>query len=127
MAYQARTRDPLFDSETQAALERRARELVGLILIGSGVLIAMILGTYSPDDPSFLSATDAPATNLLGRFGASHGRLGLSHRSPFLSIHPTSERQSDRQCDEDCRGCREAGSKPCWFRLGDWAYGFICV
>ncbi len=71
MAYQARTRDPLFDSETQAVLERRARELVGLILMCGAVLIAMILGTYSPDDPSFLSATDEPARNLLGKFGAS--------------------------------------------------------
>ena len=71
MAYQARTRAPLFDRETQAQLERRARELVGLILMGAGVVTAMILGTYSPDDPSFLSATDVPAQNLLGRFGAS--------------------------------------------------------
>ncbi len=71
MAYQARSRDPLFDSETQAVLERRARELVGLALIACGVLLAMILGSYSPEDPSFLSATDAPARNLLGRFGAS--------------------------------------------------------
>ncbi|MEM6824973.1 MAG: DNA translocase FtsK 4TM domain-containing protein, partial [Pseudomonadota bacterium] len=71
MAYQARTRDPLFDRETQAQLERRARELIGLILMAAGVVTAMILGTYSPDDPSFLSATDVQARNLLGRFGAS--------------------------------------------------------
>ncbi|MEM9343839.1 MAG: DNA translocase FtsK 4TM domain-containing protein [Pseudomonadota bacterium] len=71
MAYQTRTRDPLFDSETQAALEKRARELVGLLLIGAGVLMAMMLGSYAPDDPSWLSSTDEPARNLLGRFGAS--------------------------------------------------------
>jgi S-DNA-T family DNA segregation ATPase FtsK/SpoIIIE len=71
MAYQARSRDPLFDSETQEVLERRARELLGLMLICGGVLLAMILGSYSPADPSFLSATDTPARNLLGRFGAS--------------------------------------------------------
>ncbi len=71
MAYQTRSRDPLFDRETQAALERRARELVGLLLIGLGVALALILGSYAPDDPSWLSATDEPARNLLGRFGAS--------------------------------------------------------
>ena len=71
MAYQTRSRDPLFDRETQAALERRARELVGLLLIGLGVALALILVSYTPDDPSWLSATDEPARNLLGRFGAS--------------------------------------------------------
>ncbi|MFD2844412.1 DNA translocase FtsK 4TM domain-containing protein [Paracoccus cavernae] len=29
-----------------------------------------MLVSYSPDDPSIMSATDQPATNLLGRFGA---------------------------------------------------------
>ena len=42
MAYQAKARDPLFDSETQAALERRARELLGRGLIGAGLVIAMM-------------------------------------------------------------------------------------
>ena len=59
MAYQARTRDPLFDSETQAVLERRARELVGLLMLVAGVIVAMILGSYAPEDPSWLSVTDA--------------------------------------------------------------------
>ncbi|NNF24407.1 MAG: DNA translocase FtsK [Rhodobacteraceae bacterium] len=71
MAYQARGRDPLFDSETQAVLERRSKELFGFCLLGLGVLVAMILVSYSPEDPSWLSATDEPARNLLGRLGAS--------------------------------------------------------
>ncbi len=71
MAYQAKARDPLFDSETQAALERRARELVGLAMIGVGILVAMMLWSYAPEDPSWLSATDEPAQNWLGKFGAS--------------------------------------------------------
>ncbi len=71
MAYQARQRDPLIDRDTQAVLEKRGRELVGMSLIGSAVLLAAILATYSPDDPSWLSATDAPAQNALGAVGAS--------------------------------------------------------
>ncbi|MEL7345276.1 MAG: DNA translocase FtsK 4TM domain-containing protein, partial [Pseudomonadota bacterium] len=71
MAFPARERDPLFDGDTAALLEKRGRELVGLALIGVAVLVGLILGSYSPDDPSWLSATDKPAGNLLGRPGAS--------------------------------------------------------
>ena len=69
-SWQAKHRDPLFDQNTQAALERRGKELLGAGLVILGVLIAMMLVSYSPDDPSFLSATDQPAQNYLGRFGA---------------------------------------------------------
>ena len=34
MAYQARDRDPLFDSSMQAMIEKRGKELFGLILVG---------------------------------------------------------------------------------------------
>jgi len=71
MAYQTRQRDPLFDSNTQAALERRGKELLGMALIAAGVLTALLLGSYVPDDPSWFSVTNEPAQNLLGRFGAS--------------------------------------------------------
>ena len=71
MAFPARERDPLFDGDTAALLERRGRELIGLALIAVAVLTAMLLASYSPDDPSWLSATDRPAGNLLGRPGAS--------------------------------------------------------
>ncbi len=70
-SYQARQRDPLFDSNTQALIERRGKELLGFGLIVLAILVALILWSYSPDDPSWLSATDEPANNLLGRFGAS--------------------------------------------------------
>ena len=69
-SYHVRQREPLLDSDTRAFLERRGMEFLGLVLIGFGIVIAMILGSYSPDDPSWLSVTDSPARNLLGRFGA---------------------------------------------------------
>ena len=71
-SYQARQRrDPLLDQNTQAALERRGKELFGLCLIALGIATALIVGTYSPDDPSWLAATNEPAQNALGRFGAA--------------------------------------------------------
>ena len=72
-SYQARSRDPLFDSGTQALLERRGKELIGIALFGLGALISMLLWSYSPTDPSWLSATDAPVQNWLGRIGAAVG------------------------------------------------------
>jgi len=71
MAYPTNQRDPLIDSTMQAALEKRGRELVGLSILGAGLATAALLASYVPDDPSFFTATDEPAQNLLGRFGAS--------------------------------------------------------
>jgi len=70
-SYQSRGRDPLLDSNTQAALEKRSKELLGLALIGLAILSAMMFGSYSVDDPSWISASDAPVQNWLGRFGAA--------------------------------------------------------
>ncbi|MDQ1900868.1 DNA translocase FtsK 4TM domain-containing protein [Paracoccus sp. WLY502] len=69
-SWQAKHRDPLFDQSTQAALERRGKELLGAGLVTVGILIAVMLASWSPEDPSFLSATDEPAQNMLGSFGA---------------------------------------------------------
>ncbi|MFC3168264.1 DNA translocase FtsK [Paracoccus fontiphilus] len=69
-SWQAKHRDPLFDQSTQAALERRGKELLGVGLVILGVVIATLLGSWSAEDPSFLSATDEPAQNALGSFGA---------------------------------------------------------
>ncbi|WP_265501737.1 DNA translocase FtsK [Paracoccus beibuensis] len=69
-SWQAKQRDPLFDQSTRAALERRGKELAGAGLIILGIVIAMMLGSWTADDPSFRSATDAPAQNMLGSFGA---------------------------------------------------------
>jgi S-DNA-T family DNA segregation ATPase FtsK/SpoIIIE len=70
-SFQARKRDPLFDSATQAVIERRGRELFGMALGLVGLLFAAMIYSYVPDDPSWMSATDAPVQNWLGRFGAT--------------------------------------------------------
>ncbi len=70
-SYQTRQRDPLLDSTTQAAIEKRSKELLGLALAFVGLVIAAMVGSYTPDDPSWISATDAPVQNWLGHFGAS--------------------------------------------------------
>ncbi|CUH85138.1 DNA translocase FtsK [Thalassovita mediterranea] len=75
MAYQARGRDPLFGSDMQAALEKRGKELIGIGLILVGLLFAAMIYSHTPEDPSFLSATDAPVQNWLGRPGASLSAL----------------------------------------------------
>ncbi len=69
-SYQARHRDPLLDQNTQAALERRGKELLGGGLIVLGVLAAMMLASYVPEDPSWMAASDQPVQNWLGRIGA---------------------------------------------------------
>jgi DNA segregation ATPase FtsK/SpoIIIE, S-DNA-T family len=70
-SYQARQRDPLLDQGTQAMLERRGRELLGVVLIAAGFAFMLMLGSYSADDPGWMVVTDEPAQNMLGRFGAA--------------------------------------------------------
>ena len=71
MAYpSARVRPPIFDSALQAALERRAVEFLGLGLLTLSGLTAMMFTSYAPEDPSWLSASDAPVQNILGSLGA---------------------------------------------------------
>ncbi len=71
MAFQTRSRDPLLDSSMQAAIEKRGKELIGIFLIGLGLLVAAMVGSYTPDDPNWMVSTDAPVQNWLGRPGAS--------------------------------------------------------
>ena len=71
MAYQARGRDPLLDSNMAEAIEQRGKELLGLILIVLGCMVAAMIVSYSPDDPSWMSATEAPVNNWMGSLGAS--------------------------------------------------------
>ena len=69
--FQSRQRDPLVDPNTQVMLERRGKELIGIGLVLLALLFAAILGSYSPQDPGWMVATNEPAHNMLGRFGAA--------------------------------------------------------
>ncbi|EDM70605.1 cell division protein FtsK [Roseobacter sp. AzwK-3b] len=71
MAYQTRGRDPLLDSTMAEAIEKRGKELLGLALLVLGAMAAAMIASYHPDDPSWMSATDAPVQNWMGRMGAS--------------------------------------------------------
>ncbi|QHQ36387.1 DNA translocase FtsK [Algicella marina] len=64
-------RTKLVESKTEAALRRRGFELAGLCLFVLGLAIFALLWTYTPEDPSIFSATDAPPRNALGLVGAS--------------------------------------------------------
>ena len=70
-SYHARQRDPLLDRTTQALVEKRGKELLGLMLVALALGLAAMLGSYSPDDPGWMVATDEPARNMLGRLGAA--------------------------------------------------------
>ena len=70
MAFQTRSRDPLFDEATQAILERRAWELGGLVLLGLALITGLALASYTPSDPSFLGTSSSVPQNWLGTFGA---------------------------------------------------------
>ena len=67
----AKRRAPLMETDTEDALRRRGAELLGLVLIVVAALAGTMIWTYSPDDPSLFSATDAPPRNALGLIGAS--------------------------------------------------------
>jgi len=70
-SYQARRRDPLVDQNTQAAIERRGKELLGAILMALALVVTLLLASYSPDDPSWFTASAQPVQNMLGGMGAA--------------------------------------------------------
>ncbi|WP_199286382.1 DNA translocase FtsK 4TM domain-containing protein, partial [Pseudogemmobacter humi] len=70
-SFQMRQRDPLLDQGTQAMLERRGRELIGVGLVVAALFFTLMLASYSPEDPGWMVATQEPARNMLGRFGAA--------------------------------------------------------
>jgi S-DNA-T family DNA segregation ATPase FtsK/SpoIIIE len=60
----------------RAALARpRTREVVGITLTGSAVMLVVALATYSPNDPSFFTTTGRGASNWIGPVGAQLSAL----------------------------------------------------
>jgi DNA segregation ATPase FtsK/SpoIIIE, S-DNA-T family len=70
-SYNTRSRDPLLDSNLQALLQKRGREVLGLALIAVAGLVAVMLGSYAPSDPSWMSSSNVPIENSLGAVGAT--------------------------------------------------------
>ncbi|WP_062762215.1 DNA translocase FtsK [Falsirhodobacter sp. alg1] len=70
-SYNARQRDPLLDETTQAMLEKRGRELLGVGLVFLAFLFVLMLGSYSPHDKGWMVESDQPIQNTLGSFGAA--------------------------------------------------------
>ena len=63
--------------EFRAAIARRCRELIGLVLLGAVAAAAAALATWSVNDPSFSHATNAPVRNVLGAEGAIAADLAM--------------------------------------------------
>src|SRR5690606_37860299 len=58
-------------------LRRRLIEMGGIGVFVLAGLLALLLATYSPDDPSLNHATSAPAGNALGKVGAYAADIAL--------------------------------------------------
>ena len=71
MAFNARQRNPLIDSDWQQFIKRRSKELFGLLLLSTATALGMLLFSYSPKDPGLFSVTGEPIRNLLGPKGAA--------------------------------------------------------
>jgi hypothetical protein len=83
-SYNARNRDPLLDSTTQAAIERRSKELIGIALILLGLASAAMIWSYTPDDPNWMVSTDAPVQNWMAY--ALPGTSARNAQWPALSL-----------------------------------------
>ncbi len=63
-------RKKLVGKKAEAAMRKRGIEALGFLLLLIGAAFAAMLFTYSPDDPSFFTATDAAPQNMLGVIGS---------------------------------------------------------
>ena len=59
-----------FVDKTSNFLIKRLSELVGIILLGSSILLFLSLVSYSPEDPNFIFPENAKINNLLGAKGS---------------------------------------------------------
>jgi len=69
--YRSPQREPLLDSQLQAVLNQRGKELLGLLLLAVSFALALTLGSYSDQDPSWMTSSDGPVNNALGHLGAA--------------------------------------------------------
>ena len=67
----------LLTDDVRTAIERRLRELGGLVLVVAVAIAAVSLATWSIKDPSLSYATNAPIRNLLGPPGAIAADLAM--------------------------------------------------
>ena len=70
-SFPAKQRDPLFDSKTQAFIEQRGKELIGICLLVAALIMTLMYGTFDPEDPGLFAATDATVHNAMGTLGAT--------------------------------------------------------
>ncbi|MDA9953244.1 DNA translocase FtsK 4TM domain-containing protein [Planktomarina sp.] len=71
MAYPTRGRDPLLDASTQAFLERRGVEALGLVILAVGVMFALALASYSTEDSAWIGSGGREIENWAGQIGAT--------------------------------------------------------
>src|SRR5512134_1197025 len=72
-------------------LRRRSIDAMGVALTAFAAMLLVALISFTPGDPSFNHATDAPPHNLLGAFGAGASdlmlhTLGLAVALPVISM-----------------------------------------
>ena len=78
------TRRPIFSTFFLNFVKNILVKLLGLITILMAIIIALIMISYDPTDPSFRSSTGSNINNLLGSFGSHiadplHLSLGISY------------------------------------------------
>jgi len=101
MAYPTRGRDPFLDAGTQAFLERRGVEALGLFVSAVGVAFALALASYAPEDSAWISAGGPEIQNWLGQIGAivaaplikiMHGSRQLEYCTDIFGMGPAVDR-----------------------------------
>ena len=75
MAFQVNQREPVFDNNIKLIIDRRSRELFGLLLIGVSLFLFVLLLSYNAEDSSWLSSSGKSPKNIMGQFGASTSSL----------------------------------------------------
>jgi DNA segregation ATPase FtsK/SpoIIIE, S-DNA-T family len=86
-----RSGDAWLPASVTEMVRRRLIDAVGISLTACAAMLLVALMSFSPGDPSFNHATDAPPRNLLGAFGAGASdlmlhTLGLAVALPVMAM-----------------------------------------